>query len=77
MADQREGGAYAVSYTHLEDTREHIMSFEARSFYEAIGDPARNREKVEELCALACEVSGAMETIRRQAGIRFPSDIQD
>lgn len=60
-----------------EDTREHIMSFEARSFYEAIGDPARNREKVEELCALACEVSGAMETIRRQAGIRFPSDIQE
>lgn len=57
-----------------EDTREHIMSFEARSFLEAIENPAANRERVEELNTLACEVSGAMEAIRRQAGIRFPSD---
>lgn len=58
------------------DTPRHItMSGEARSFYNFVTNSSQYRKEYEYASKLAIEVCGAMEPIRKQAGIRFEQDI--
>ncbi len=51
-----------------------LMGWEARDFYRYITEPGPSREEYLRCCALSQETAALMETVRKQAGIRFPSD---
>lgn len=55
-------------------SKEQLMSGEARSFRRYAADPADCAEEIDDITRLAVEVSETMETMRRQAGIRFADD---
>lgn len=57
------------------DEKYQLMSWEARDFYRYITEPETSRAEYQRCSALSLEVAELMETARKQAGIRFPSDI--
>lgn len=51
-----------------------LMGWEARDFYRYITEPEASREEYERCAELSLAVSEFMESVRKQAGIRFDSD---
>ncbi len=56
------------------DEKYRLMGWEAKDFYRYITEPEASQEEYERCSRLSVDVSEFMESIRRQAGIRFPSD---
>lgn len=63
-----------VKELHGEDPKYKLMGCEARDFYHYITNPNDCRAEYENCSRLSLSVSALMEQIRKQAGIRFPSD---
>lgn len=63
-----------VEHLHGEDEKYKLMGWEAKDFYRYITEPEASRAEYERCTALSLEVSTLMENVRKQAGIRFPSD---
>lgn len=57
-----------------EEPKYKLMGYEAKDFYRYITEPEASAAEYAQCCALAYAVSDYMEQLRRDAGIRFPSD---
>lgn len=57
-----------------EDEKYKLMGWEAKDLYRYITEPEASREEYERCSVLSLQVSRLMEDVRKQAGIRFPSD---
>ncbi len=57
------------------DEKYQLMGWEAKDFYRYITQPEDSLEEYRQCAKLSLEVSELMESVRRQAGIRFPSDL--
>ena len=56
------------------DAKYKLMGWEAKDFYRYITQPEETREEYQRCCSLALDVAELLEALRRQGGIRFPSD---
>lgn len=57
-----------------EEPKYKLMGYEAKDFYRYITETEASAAEYAQCCALAYAVSDYMEQLRRDAGIRFPSD---
>lgn len=64
----------SVETVHGEDEKFKLMGNEAKDFYRFITQPDESRKEYARCTRLSLEVAELMETVRHQAGIRFPSD---
>lgn len=57
-----------------EEPKYRLMGYEAKDFYRYITEPEASATEYETCCKLSHTVSAYMERLRREGGIRFPSD---
>ena len=63
-----------VEQLYGNDEKYKLMGWEAKDFYRYITQPEETREEYQRCCSLALDVAELLEALRRQGGIRFPSD---
>lgn len=63
-----------VTELYGQDEKYRLMGCEARDFYRYITEPESTQAEYQRCSELSLSVSAMMEQIRKQAGIRFPSD---
>lgn len=64
----------SIEKLHGGDEKYQLMGWEAKDFYRYIMEPETSQEEYQRCSTLSLEVSEFMETARKLAGIRFPSD---